>query len=183
MTTSAPKPPVSARIASTGSVSRELTTWVAPNSCAQSSLRTSTSTAMIVLAPARTAPTIAASPTPPQPKTATVSPRPTLPVLSAAPSPAMTPQPSSPATLADALGSTLVHCPAATRVYLRNAPMPSAGRQRVPSARVIFCFALWVLKQYQGRPRRQARHCPQTARQLSTTKSPGATSVTPGPTA
>ena len=32
-------------------------------------------------------------------------------------------------------------------------------------------------KQYHGRPRRQARHCPQTARQLRTTKSPGATSV------
>ena len=50
----------------------------------------------------------------------------------------------------------------------------------MPSVRVIFWAALWVLKQYHGRPRRQARHSPQTARQLSTTKSPGATSVTPG---
>ena len=34
-----------------------------------------------------------------------------------------------------------------------------------------------------GRPRRHARHSPQTARQLRMTKSPGATSVTPSPTA
>ena len=45
----------------------------------------------------------------------------------------------------------------------------------MPSASVIFCVALWVLKQYQGLPLAQARHCPQTARQLRITKSPGAT--------
>ena len=49
----------------------------------------------------------------------------------------------------------------------------------MPSVRVIGCAALCVLKQYQGLPRRQARQLPQTARQFSTTKSPGATSVTP----
>ncbi len=96
--------------------------------------------------------------------------------------PAMTPQPSSPATAGETSGSTLVHWPAATRVFSANAPMPSAGESSVPSRRVIFCFALWVSKQYQGRPRRQARHWPHTARQLRTTKSPGATSVTPSPT-
>ena len=47
---------------------------------------------------------MAASPTPPQPMTATVSPRETLPVLSAAPRPAITPQPSSPATSGGAAG-------------------------------------------------------------------------------
>jgi hypothetical protein len=41
--------------------------------------------------------------------TATVSPRPTLPVFIAAPSPAMTPQPSNPATSGATDGSTLVH--------------------------------------------------------------------------
>ena len=40
---------------------------------------------------------MAALPTPPQPNTATLSPRPTSPVYIAAPSPAITPQPSSPA--------------------------------------------------------------------------------------
>ena len=58
--------------------------------------------------------------------------------------------------------------------------MPSAGDSGVPSASVIFCVALWVAKQYHGRPRRQERQCPQTARQLRMTKSPGATSVTSG---
>ncbi len=116
--------------------------------------------------------------------TATESPRVTWPVLIAAPIPAMTPQPSSPATAGETDGSTLVHCPAATSVFSANAPMPRAGSSSRPSLlRVIFCSALWVSKQYHGRPRLQARHCPHTARQLRTTKSPGATSVTPSPTA
>ncbi len=141
------------------------------------------STAMIRAAPASREPMTAALPTPPQPMTATVSPRETLPVLTAAPRPAITPQPSSPAAAGEAAGSTLVHCPAATRVFSANAPMPRAGESSVPSSSVIRCSALWVLKQYWGRPRRQARHWPQTARQLRMTKSPGATSVTPSPTA
>ena len=126
---------------------------------------------------------MAAQPTPPQPKTATESPGPTSPVNMAAPSPAITPQPRSPTASGRADGSTLVHWPAATSVFSAKAPIPRAGDSGVPSARVIFWVALWVSKQYQGRPRRQDRHSPHTARQLSTTKSPGPTAVTPGPTA
>lgn len=92
----------------------------------------------MVLAPANNAPAIAASPTPPQPNTATESPRPTLPVLMAAPMPAITPQPSRPAVVAGTDGSTFVHCPAATNVLSAKAPMPSAGDSTVPSSRVIF---------------------------------------------
>ena len=125
---------------------------------------------------------MAASPTPPQPNTATLSPRPTPPVLMAAPIPAITPQPSRPAAAGDASGSTLVHWPAATRVLSAKAPIPSAGDNSVPSARVIFWEALWVLKQMWGRPRRHDRQPPHTARQFKITKSPGAGSVTPGPT-
>ena len=183
MHTSAPLPPVSARTASTGSVSRESIVCVAPNSRAHSSLRGSMSTPMIVPAPARRAPAIAAFPTPPQPKTATESPRPMPPVYMAAPSPAITPQPRSPATSGRARGSTLVAWPAATSVFSANAPMPSAGASGVPSSRVILWVALWVAKQYQGRPRRHARQVPHTARQLRITKSPGARSVAPSPTA
>ena len=91
--------------------------------------------------------------------------------------------PSSPTASGRAAGSTLVHCPAATSVLSAKAPMPRAGESGVPSASVIFWVALWVVKQYHGRPRRHARHSPQTARQLRTTKSPGATEVTSGPTA
>ena len=75
MQTSAPKPPVTDLMYSTGSVVEELHVWVAPNSLAHASLRSSMSTAMIVDAPASRAPAMAASPTPPQPNTATVSPR------------------------------------------------------------------------------------------------------------
>ena len=102
--------------------------------------------------PGELAPAMAAHPTPPQPKTATESPGPTSPVNMAAPSPAITPQPSSPAASGRAAGFTLVHWPAATSVFSANAPMPSAGDSGVPSARVIFCVALCVAKQYQGRP-------------------------------
>ena len=100
ITTSAPNPPVSSLIRATASSFLELTTSVAPNPRAQPSLRSSTSTAMIVRAPASQAPRIAPSPTPPQPITATLSPLVTPPVLIAAPMPAITPQPSSPAVAA-----------------------------------------------------------------------------------
>ena len=126
---------------------------------------------------------MAASPTPPHPNTATVSPRPTLPVSMAAPSPAITPQPSRPAASGRARESTFVAWPAATSVFSANAPMPSAGESGVPSASVIFCVALNVEKQCHGRPRRHARQVPHTARQFRTTKSPGATSTTSSPTA
>ena len=125
---------------------------------------------------------MAASPTPPQPITATVSSRFTPPVLIAAPMPAITPQPSSPATAGSAAGSTFVHWPSCTRVLSTNAPMPSAGVSSVPSVSVIFCSALNVSKHRCGRPRLQARHWPHTARQFRITKSPGSTFVTPGPT-
>ena len=42
--------------------------------------------------------------------------------------------------------------PTATSVFSTNAPMPSAGVSSVPSVSVIFCVALWVAKQYQGLP-------------------------------
>jgi hypothetical protein len=137
---------------------------------------------MIVAAPANRAPRIAPSPTPPQPITATESPRVTPPVLIAAPMPAITPQPSSPTAAGRACGSTFVHWPAWTSVFSANAPMPSAGDNSVPSTSAILCVALCVLKQYHGLPLRHARQSPQTARQFNTTKSPGATSVTPAPT-
>src|SRR5262245_42621020 len=99
---------------------------------------------MIVDAPARRAPAIAALPTPPHPNTATESPRPTPPALSAAPRPAITPQPNRPAAAGDAAGSTFVACPAATSVLSQKAPIPSAGDNSVPSSSVILWVALWV---------------------------------------
>ena len=140
------------------------------------------STAMIFDAPASADPTTAALPTPPQPMTATVLPRLTLPVLMAAPRPAITPHPSRPTAAARADASTLVHWPAATRVFSANAPMPRAGASSVPSSSVIFWVALWVAKQYHGSPRLHALQLPHTARQLRITKSPGSRPLTPSPT-
>ena len=137
---------------------------------------------MTTAAPANFAPAMAAHPTPPQPKTATESPRPTLPVNMAAPSRPSPRSRAGPTASGRAAGLTLVHCPAATSVLSAKAPMPRAGESGVPSASVIFWVALWVAKQYQGRPRRHARHSPHTARQLRTTKSPGRQVTTPGPT-
>ena len=137
---------------STGSSFDASTVCVAPNPRAHSSFRGSVSTAMIVRAPTRLAPAIAASPTPPQPNTATVSSRCTPPVFTAAPKPAITPQPSRPAASGRAEGFTFVACPAATSVFAANAPMPSAGDSAVPSPSVMGCVALCVSKQYQGSP-------------------------------
>ena len=88
-------------------------------------------------APANSAPAIAASPTPPQPSTATVSPCCTGAVCTAAPQPAMTPQPSSPTAAGSARSSTLMQAPSPTRVFSANAPSPSAGDSGVPSVSVI----------------------------------------------
>ena len=176
ITTSAPKP-----LVSPGWPPRDRT--VDGVRCPMSrpwSLRSSTSTAVTLLAPAprnrrqRTCP-------PPQPITATDIPRPTPPVLIAAPSPAITPQPNRPTAAGRAVGSTFVHCPAATRVFSMNAPTPEPGElgavgQRHLLRRVVGVEAVPRLTASAG------RQSPQTARQLSTTKSPGSTSVTPSPT-
>ena len=63
---------------------------------------------------------MAPSPTPPQPITATLSPRVTPPVLMAAPMPAITPQPSRPAVAAGMAGLTLVHWPGGDQRLLRE---------------------------------------------------------------
>ena len=156
--------------------------WVAPNSLAHSSLRSSMSTPMMVWAPARRAPAMAASPTPPQPNTATESPLMTPPVLMAAPSPAIMPHPTSPAAWGLASALTFTACPASTSVNSAKAPIPRAGERGEPSARVIGCWALRLAKQYQGRPRKQDRQVPHGERQAMITKSPGATLLTPSPT-
>src|SRR3954447_20571773 len=74
MTTSAPKPPVSDAMASTGSWLRLFTVWVAPSPVAHWSFWSSRSTAMIVPAPARRAPATPAAPPPPPPPRAPASP-------------------------------------------------------------------------------------------------------------
>ena len=112
---------------------------------------------------------MAASPTPPQPNTATVSPRCTLPVLhrrAEAGHHAAAEQAGDRGV--GGVGSTFVHWPAATSVFSANAPMPSAGDSSVPSSERHLLGRVVVAKQYCGLPLRHARHSPHTARQLRT---------------
>ncbi len=90
-------------------------------------------------------------------------------VLTAAPQPAMTPQPSRPAAAGSARSSTFTQAPSPTSVFSANAPSPSAGDSGVPSCSVMGEPWWRLSKQYQGRPRRQARQVPQGARQARTT--------------
>ena len=82
-------------MAFTGSSVFAFTVCVAPSSRAFANFDSTVSTAMIMRAPAMRAPWIAASPTPPAPKTATVEPGSMRAVLSTAPTPVVTPQPMS----------------------------------------------------------------------------------------
>ena len=101
------------------------------------------------------------------------------PVSIAAPSPAITPQPSRPGRLRVARpGSTFVAWPAATSVFSAKAPMPSAGRARCRRRASSSGSRCGWRSSTRAGPRRHARHSPHTARQLRITKSPGATSVT-----
>ena len=126
-----------------------LTVWVAPKPLAHSSFAASRSTAMIVRAPARRAPAMAASPTPPQPNTATESPRLHVAGVHRGTEAGHDAAAEQPGGLGAGPGSTCAHWPAATSVFSAKAPMPSAGESAVPS-RVIFWVALCEAKQYQG---------------------------------
>ena len=173
MHTSAPLPSVSAWIASTGSVLDASTVWVAPNSLASSSFRGSRSTAMIVCGAG-------------QPGAGDGG------VAHAAA--AEHRDRVAPADLAGEHGGAeaghhaAAEQPGDLRLHVGGRPSCTGRRRRASSRRtrrcrapatastpssVIFCVALWVEKQYQGRPRRHERHSPHTARQLRITKSPG----------
>jgi hypothetical protein len=85
---------VASRTSSTAP-SPAFTAWVAPSSRASSSFDSTTSIATISAAPAARAPSSAARPTPPSPKTATLSPICTCAAFTAAPTPVRTAQPNS----------------------------------------------------------------------------------------
>ena len=85
------------------------------------------STAMIVDAPASRAPAIAASPTPPHPKTATRLAAPDRPGVDRRADAGHDAAAEQPGAVGGAAGSTFVHCPEWTSVFSANAPMPRAG--------------------------------------------------------
>jgi len=118
-------------------------------------------------APAMRAPWITDRPTPPQPNTATLDPGCTLAVLNTAPTPVVTPQPTSAAHSNGILGSTLMRFSADTVAYSAIAPQPekmlsgspfASCTRGVPSSGVV--RALPCSRQSTGRPDTQKRHLP-----------------------
>src|SRR5262249_32057988 len=89
--------------------SSEAYSWVAPNRRACARLNSTGSTAMIRRAPATRAPWTALMPTPPMPRTATVSPGRTPARLTAEPNPVATPAHSQRAPLPRDVGAHLAH--------------------------------------------------------------------------
>ena len=131
MHTSAPKPPVSARIASTGSALREFTVWVAPKSRGPGQLAIVDVDGHDLPRPGQAG--ARRSPRRRRRRSRTRRPSrraPTPPVLSAAPRPAITPQPSRPAAVGGAAGSTFVHCPACDERLVGERADSERRRQR-----------------------------------------------------
>ncbi len=130
------------------------------------------------------------SPTPPQPSTATLSPRCTRATLTTEPKPVITPQPLIAATAKGTPSGMGVTASFRTSVSPESVPMlneRSIGRprQRVPSAWAcpregsITCAGRLVSHRTVS-PRRHWKHSPQGMHQFSTTRSPGVTCATPG---
>ena len=146
------------------------------------------STATICSAPASRAPCTQLSPTPPQPMTTTLAPGSTFAVLTTAPTPVMTEQPTRLALSSGMSSRTGTAPDSGTTAYSANEAMrakwwmssplrwsrgvPSNMNQRGVSAPL----------QRTGRPSTQWTHQPQFGRKLRMTGWPGFTWVQPGPT-
>ena len=122
---------------------------------------------MMRSAPAMRAPWITDSPTPPQPNTATDEPGSTFAVLNTAPTPVVTPQPTSAAQSSGIFGSILIRFSADTVAYSAIAPQPekmlsgapaASCTRGVPSSGVV--SALPCSRHSTGRPATQKRHLP-----------------------
>ena len=183
-TKSAPRPAVWARTAATTSSADASTTAVAPMALASSSLEANWSTATMVRAPAKRAPWITDSPTPPQPTTATVDPGVTRAVFHTAPTPVDSAQPTRAARSSGTDGSMRITSPSGTRVSSPKVAVPSPRTRGVPPtvayapdrdcARPTSHSITW--------PRRHQKQCRHAGIHVSTTWSPGATRVTASPT-
>ena len=97
---------------------------------------------MILAAPARRAPCTAASPTAPQPITITVSVCPMRAMLSAAPTPVITPQPMRQARSNGSSLGTAIACCSGTMQYSPKAPRNIRCLSSAPSARPRLALAV-----------------------------------------
>ncbi len=139
---------------------------------------------MIRPAPAMRAPWITACPTPPQPMTATLLPGSTRAVLSAAPTPVVTPQPMSASCSSGTSVSTRTTQASCTVIWSANVPRAVRAMALLPSARVALGRKLIWLPSSQrfDCPCRQKKHAPQAGTNDAMTRSPTATRLTSGPT-
>jgi hypothetical protein len=131
--TSAPRPSVRSRTAVAGSVSAALTVWVAPKLVANSSFESNLSIATIVSAPAILEPWMTLRPTPPQPRTATVSPLRMLAVFVAAPTPVSTAQLIRAATFIGTSAGTATALISGMTVSSAKVPSMAICRSGTPS--------------------------------------------------
>ena len=166
----------------------------APSSRARSSFAGTASTPMTSW-PSATATSSAAIPTPPRPTTITRAPGSGRPALMTAPPPVSTAQPSRAAISAGtsaATGTTDVRLTTAweakaltPRWWCTSCPTPAASVRcrRIPPPTRVPALLAAVPTSHGSRPSvRQPAQLPQRGRKVMTTRSPGATSVTPSPT-
>src|SRR3954467_3601777 len=188
-TTSAPVPRDSSR-ASRAASPASATVCVAPTVAANSRFIATGSTPTTCSAPACRAPCTAFTPTPPRPRTTTVSPGRTPPEYTADPHPVGTLQASSAAVSSATCGSRRTQENSDSSECRAKAPTmqnpPSGSPSRVNGQRPLgSCPVAMVapLSHRLDRPAAQKRQCPQAGRKLVTTLSPGCTAVPPSPTA
>src|SRR2546430_2222636 len=135
-------------------------------------------------APAIRAPWITAWPTPPQPITATLDPGSTSAVLSAAPTPVVTPQPISASWSSGRSVSTFTACDSEIVIASENVPRPVKPGTGVPSARFArgTIITAPVCSQRFDWPWTQYQQAPHAGTNVETTRSPVFTWLTSDPT-
>ena len=126
------------------------------------------------------------SPTPPQPKTATVSPGRTFAVLMTAPTPVITPQPTRHARSRGISSGILMAAVARTTVRSANEPTPAMREISMPFLTKTFSSPVirpcWLRSHRCTVPATQKWHLPQFSTQERTTWSPFFSVVTSFPT-
>ena len=156
---------------------------VAPAASARAFLRSLTSTATTVAAPAARAAATTERPTPPRPTTSTDCPGATRAVLRTAPVPVSAAQPRRAAAGQSRSDGTPITAFSGTTTCSAKAPRPSATYTGAPSRVLPFSRAAMpdVVAHSHGSPCSQNQHIRHAGCQLSATWSPAAARLTPAP--
>ena len=157
---------------------------MAPKLRATGSFRATMSTATMGVAPASAAPWIAFTPTPPAPMTTALLPGVSWAVLRTAPTPVMTPQARRHARSSPRSAGMTTSCDWSTTTDSANPAtrMPALSGWPVRLWSRCSVMSANCPSQRYAAPVRQGPQPPQVRRSETTTRSPGRTRVTPGPT-